>query len=145
MSAAILQPALVDTDTLHLVARGTDPGVRARARAYLAIHGQLTISALAAYEWVAGHVRVGREHGFARLAELCEQLPVDAEVSELAGELVGCVEAQGLRSGALDPVIAATAIVHDRVLVTRDRRSFEALRGAAQTLGRELELSDWTG
>lgn len=59
------------------------------------------------------------------LAEATVELPVTAEVSRRAGALRGALRRQGAQRSASDMLIAATALVHDLTLVTRNVRDFE--------------------
>jgi predicted nucleic acid-binding protein len=47
-------------------------------------------------------------------------LPYDERVAERLADLLAAARAQGRRAGALDAVIAATALVHDLVVWTQD-------------------------
>jgi toxin FitB len=63
-------------------------------------------------------------------------IPVDVAVAETWGELSAALRAQGRVIGAVDELIAATAIDRNLTLVTRNRRHFEPT-------GRAL-LSPWS-
>lgn len=54
-------------------------------------------------------------------------LSVDEETADIYGRLFGDTRLRGLNTGVLDIFIAATAIVHDLTVVTRNTRDFEAL------------------
>ncbi len=58
------------------------------------------------------------------LLEPLRELPVDREIAELAGRLRREIEV-----ATPDALIAATAIVHRRILITRNRRDFERIPG----------------
>ena len=73
-------------------------------------------------ELFAGHEI--EEETVQRLSELFEELPVDRPVAERAGRLR---PAGGLRTP--DALIAATALEHRLVLVTRYARDFRPARG----------------
>lgn len=45
--------------------------------------------------------------------------------------------------GALDSLISATAIRHDRAIVTGNVRHFQYIATAAEPLGHTLEIHDW--
>jgi len=53
-------------------------------------------------------------------------LPVDERVAETWGELGARLRAGGVVIGAIDELIAATALTHDLTVVTRNRRHFES-------------------
>jgi tRNA(fMet)-specific endonuclease VapC len=52
---------LLDTDILSEVFKRRDANVEAKANAYLAEHGRLTLSSITVLEVVRGYRRVGRE------------------------------------------------------------------------------------
>ena len=52
-------------------------------------------------------------------------LPVTVEVAERRGLLVGSLDATGHTPQAADSLIAATALVHNLTVVTRNTRDFE--------------------
>lgn len=56
-------------------------------------------------------------------------LPVEAEVSHASGDLDATLKLAGRPIGLADVCIAATALVYDLVLVTRNRRHFDAIPG----------------
>jgi predicted nucleic acid-binding protein len=53
-------------------------------------------------------------------------LPVDVHVADLWGEFAARQRRAGLVIGAVDELLAATSLVHDLTLVTRNTRHFEA-------------------
>lgn len=59
------------------------------------------------------------------LDESCEVLAVTAEIAVRSGELRGRLRAEGRPRTQADMLIAATAQVHQRVLVTRNVRDFD--------------------
>ena len=73
-------------------------------------------------ELFAGHEM--EEETVQRLLEPFEEVPVDRPLAERAGRLR---RAAGLRTP--DALIAATALEHQLVLVTRNTRDFRAARG----------------
>jgi predicted nucleic acid-binding protein len=54
-------------------------------------------------------------------------LPIDAVVAERAGQVLAKTQAIGVSAGPMDAFIAATALVHDLALVTRNVKEFSAL------------------
>jgi toxin FitB len=70
-----------------------------------------------------------RIHGWLErfVEERCEVLPVTAVVARRAGELRGHAQAHGHVRTQADMLIAATAEVNQRVLVTRNVRDFKDL------------------
>ena len=59
------------------------------------------------------------------LSDYCEIIPVTAEVAHRSGELRGTFRSKGITRSQADILIAATAQVHQLVLVTRNTRDFE--------------------
>jgi predicted nucleic acid-binding protein len=59
------------------------------------------------------------------LADSCEIFPVSLEIAQRAGELRGDLQRQGATREQADMLIAATAELHERILVTRNVRHFE--------------------
>ncbi len=68
--------------------------------------------------------REAEEETVQRLLEAFEEVPVHRPVAERAGRLR---RAGGLRTP--DALIAATALEHELVLITRNTRDFQAVRG----------------
>lgn len=138
----MLRPALIDTDLLAALMHGE---ARLHARAYLANHKRLTISVVTLQELASGYARRERASDLldtlTKDPERCEVLGIDGPIAQLAGSLDGAAKARGLGVGVLDSLIAATAIVHGRVLVSAGR--FEALQAAATAHGRPLTVVDW--
>lgn len=60
-----------------------------------------------------------------------EVLPVDGQVAERAGEVLADLESRGVRIGTEDVLIAATALVHDLTVATRNLRHFQRVPGLA--------------
>lgn len=66
-----------------------------------------------------GPLRTLREATFAR-ARTFVALPYDENVAERLGELLASARATGRRAGAMDAIIAATAVVHDLSVWSQD-------------------------
>jgi predicted nucleic acid-binding protein len=56
-------------------------------------------------------------------------LPVDERISLRAGEISADLRRSGREAGVIDPFLAATAIVHGLLLVTRNVRHFSGIDG----------------
>jgi hypothetical protein len=67
----------------------------------------------------AGPLRTLREATLAR-ARTFVALPYDENVAERLGELLATARETGRRAGAMDAIIAATAIAHDLAVWTQD-------------------------
>ena len=72
----------------------------------------------------AGHKRAQLERWFADVVETIDCLPWDAAVSRLWAELVVEARRKGHLLPLLDGMIAATALLHDLTVATRNTRDF---------------------
>ena len=137
-----MKKALIDTDIWLEIVRGVNPAVRMHANEYWATHGTFTLSVITVAEIVRGLVRQQRmdllEQWRADVERL-EILPLDYASGELAGELYARLESAGVPIGRLDPLIAATALRHQLVLVTGNVRHFQRIA----ELGYPLEIVNW--
>jgi tRNA(fMet)-specific endonuclease VapC len=135
-------PALLDTDIFSEFLRGRNATVARRAAVYETVHAHFTVSAVTLMEVVSGWQRRGL-HG--RVDELLARLvgwtvlAVDGDVATLAGRMHGDLLRTGQSTGVADPLIAATALHHNLVLVTGNTAHYQRL----QALGYDLRLDDW--
>lgn len=79
-----------------------------------------------------GPLRTLRETTLARSRAFIA-LPCDEPVAERLAELLAAARASGRRAGAMDAIIAATAVVHDLAVWTQDD-DFEVLAELLPTL-----------
>jgi predicted nucleic acid-binding protein len=86
------------------------------ARISVATLTELIVGARSA---AGGPLRILREATLAR-ARTFVALPYDEVVAERLGDLLATARAQGRRAGAMDAIIAATAIAHDLFVWTQD-------------------------
>jgi tRNA(fMet)-specific endonuclease VapC len=137
-----MRKAALDTDIFSEVVKGKNLVVRARAAEYVAACGPLTISLVTVLEVVKGLHKVQREADVQRFLaslSLLEVLPLDLDTAVLAGRIYGDLERTGQPIGRADPMIAATAVVRDLVLITGNGAHYERI----QQLGYALELENW--
>lgn len=142
-----LELAVLDSDTLSELSRG-HPLVTRRARAYLARHGHLTVTAVSVFERLRGYrvaLRAGKPfaeqlRSFQTLVATCRVLPLDAGAAEVAALIWAHLDRRW-RRGLGDILIAATASHHGLPLVTRNRRDFARM---ARVSGVRLTLLDWS-
>jgi predicted nucleic acid-binding protein len=117
--------AICDTNVVtELGRREPNPGVRHWA----AQTSRIVVSAVTVEEIEYGLAWHPRPHSLAwwrdTLAKRCDVVPIDAEIARQAGELRGRLQAQGKPRTQADMLIAATALVHDLAVVTRNERDF---------------------
>lgn len=120
---------LVDTNVLsELPKRAPDPAVLA----WLETLDELVVSAITIDELTYGVERLAPE-GRERLRRWLDGLlaaepvvlPVDERIATIAGNLPAHQDRKGHPASQTDMLIAATALVEGRVLVTRNIRQFE--------------------
>ena len=89
----------------------------------LALDGTLGVAAISRTEILAGMRE--KERGMTmRLLDAMACYPLDHEVADRAGELLRRHRREGTTLDVPDAIIAATALVHDLVLVTYNPRHF---------------------
>jgi tRNA(fMet)-specific endonuclease VapC len=137
-----LTASVLDTDIFSELTRGRNDRVAQRARDYLTRHGRLSMTVLSVAEVVEGHQHMRRS---ARIDEFLERiasmeiLTLDTPSAVLAGRIAGDLGRAGTPIGDHDPLIAAIAIQHQRVLVTGNTVHYQRI----QSLGYPLQLDDW--
>ncbi len=142
-----LAPVLLDTDTLSEISRGNSSAL-ARAKAYLALHGRLTISSVTVFERLRGYhaaIRDGRPYhrqlqAFEAFVANCLVLPFDTDAASIASS-IWAASSRAQRQGLGDILSAGIAISRQLPLVTRNKKDFE---GLAKCSTFPLELLDWT-
>jgi predicted nucleic acid-binding protein len=140
-------PVVLDTDTLSELSRGNTV-VRARARAYLAEFGRLTITAVTVFERLRGYraaIRAGKpfdrqQQAFEALVTTCVVLPFDQDAAGVAAD-IWSASPRAQRRELGDILIAAVAVSRQIPLATRNTRDFQQLTRAS---GVTLRLVDWT-
>lgn len=112
--------------------------------------GEIFVPAIVVAEIAQGIQKLHRSGGIARAERLAAWLenlinsfsdrilPIDAGVARRTGELSDQATAAGLHPGLADILIAATADLHDLVLLTCNTRHFETLRIEATNPLQEL-------
>lgn len=142
-----LEPVVLDTDTLSELSRGHTM-VKARAVAYLAEFGRLTITAITVFERLRGYraaIRAGKPferqlQAFAALVANCVVLPFDQDAAAVAAD-IWSASGRRRRRQLGDILIAAVAVSRQIPLATRNTRDFLQLTTAS---GASLRLVDWT-
>jgi tRNA(fMet)-specific endonuclease VapC len=123
-----MNSTLLDTDTLSEILRRRDPVVATKAAEYLKQHSEFAFSAITNYEIVRGLTWRNAQKQLVAYREFAARslvLPISDDVFEQAAMLW----AEGRRSGRphrdADLIIAATAILHGRTLVTGNTPHFD--------------------
>ena len=117
---------LIDTSVFIAAEQGRPPGEPP--------DGDARISVATLTELIAGTRRAPegplRTLRMATLGRARSFIPLsyDEAVAERLGELLATARSTGRRAGAMDAIIAATAVVHDLTVWTRDG-DFEVLAG----------------
>ena len=129
---------LLDTDILSEVFKKRDQDVVDNAKAYLKVHSQLAISDFSRFEVVRGlrwHKATAKLAAFEQMCQATMIYPVTADVLDRAADLWAAGATQGKPKMDADIIIAATALVHGRELVTGNMSHFDWISG--------LTVSTW--
>lgn len=116
-----MPPVVLDTDTLSEILKQKNAVVATHAAAYLTAHGQFAFSALTRYEILRGLKHRGLAATLARFETFCVHslvLPIDDAVLVQAADLWTAARQGGHPCADADLIIAATALVHQRPLIT---------------------------
>ena len=121
---------VLDTNTVLDYFRGRG---RVAERLLAIPPSEIALPAVSAYEvWVGvlgSQNPKRRREQFEAFLSVVEILPFDAEAGIRAAELRHSLERGGEAIGPLDTLIAATALAHGGVLVTRNLREFSRVPG----------------
>ena len=123
--------ALLDTDTLSAILRGTAV-VAARSRDYLAEHQAFSISIMTRYEILRGLKAKGataQVQAFDRFCETCLILPLTDEIVVKAAEIYATLKKRGQPTGDADILIGASALTHGFGVVTNNEAHFRRIDG----------------
>jgi len=124
---------LLDTNVLSEIAR---PRPAPKVEAFLAREADLWLSVIALHEFAYGIARVadatrraklGAWIGSIKVSFHGRVIEVDEPTAETAGLLRASSAAQGRTLAPLDSLIAATALIHSKTLVTRNPKDFAHL------------------
>jgi tRNA(fMet)-specific endonuclease VapC len=134
--------SLLDTDIFSEVLKNKNPIVTLRATEYRKQYGHYSISSPTITEIVTGYQQAERFSqliAFRQAIIKAEILPFGSEEADLAGQIIGDLLRTGQPIGAIDPMVAATAITNALTLVTGNIAHFERV----QQLGYHLLLENW--
>ena len=133
-----MSAVLLDTDMLSKVIKLRDATVRKHALAYVQHHGPLAFSAVTRYKVLRGYKQQGATRQLANFAVFCRHsliLPVTDNIWDRTSDLWAFARQNGHPHEDADLVIAATALEHQRGLVTGNLRHFAWIPG--------LTIVDW--
>lgn len=121
---------VLDTNTVLDYFKGKG---RVAERLLAVAPSEIALPAVSAYEvWVGvlgSQNPKRRREQFEAFLSVVEMLPFDADAGQRAAELRHNLERAGETIGPLDTLIAATALSHGGVLVTRNLREFARVPG----------------
>jgi tRNA(fMet)-specific endonuclease VapC len=121
---------VLDTNTVLDYFRGKG---KVAERLLATTPGEIALPAISAYEvWVGvlgSQNAKRRREQFEAFLSVIDILPFDAAAGLRAAELRSSLERSGEAIGPLDTLIAATALAHGGVLVTRNLREFSRVHG----------------
>jgi predicted nucleic acid-binding protein len=133
-----MQPALLDTDILSELLKQKNASVLQKATAYLAQYQRFSISAITRYEVLRGLKDKNATRQLKSFETFCQNVEVVA-ITDGILDRASDLWAEGRRKGRphRDPdlIIAATALLHRRALVTGNTPHFNWIQG--------LDLEDW--
>lgn len=134
----MMQPALIDTDTISLFLRN-HPQVVANFRIYLGEHNALSFSIITYYEIVSGlkHRDAKKQlTSFLELASYSNILPLTEQSVTLSADIYASLRIAGTPVDDIDLLIAGVALANGLVLVTHNTKHFGRIS--------QLQLVDWT-
>lgn len=131
--------AILDTDTVTEIRRGTNPYVIRRGTSYLNLHGQFGFSIITRYEVLRGlkaKQALKQVMLFDAFCQHCDVFSLEDDIVVRAADLYADLRRRGQLIGDADLFIAATALHHGRTLATANLGHFQRIPG--------LHLEDWT-
>jgi tRNA(fMet)-specific endonuclease VapC len=118
---------IADTDVLIDYLNGAEP---AAARIALELeYGGLATTAVSRFELMAGAHSVRQQKLVRALLAAVPALPLDGESADRAADVRRTLEKQGTPIGMGDSLIAGIVLANHGVLLTRNTKRFEKVRG----------------
>jgi tRNA(fMet)-specific endonuclease VapC len=121
---------LLDTDTLSEIIKGRDFATQRKAQEYLSLHQRFQFSIITRYEILRG---LKAKAAFAQIQAFDEQcgkslvLPLTEEIVVQASEIFASLRKRGAIIDDADILIAATALVHELVLITNNLEHYRRI------------------
>jgi tRNA(fMet)-specific endonuclease VapC len=129
-----MAPCLLDTDTLSEIIKGRNAAVQPRAVQYLTEYGSFSFSLITRFEILRGLKAKNATAQLAAFDARCQAsavLPITDEIIVRAADLYADLKRRGELISDADLIIAATATVHNLVLVTTNTAHFQRIAGLA--------------
>jgi tRNA(fMet)-specific endonuclease VapC len=128
---------LLDTDVFSLMVKGQDAAINTRLQTLA--KGEAIVSVITAGEFYYGvaHAPVStlRDQRAQRLLDFFGLLPLDSAVASSYGAVRADLRREGTPIGPNDLWLAAQALAHGLIMVTRNAREFKRVKG--------LKVEDW--
>jgi tRNA(fMet)-specific endonuclease VapC len=121
---------LLDSDTLSEIIKGREVATLRQAQEYLGRLGRFQFSIITRYEILRGLKAKGAIRQIREFDELCQGsivLPLSDEIVVRAADVFAGLRKQGAIIDDGDILIAATAQVHDLVLITNNLAHFRRI------------------
>jgi tRNA(fMet)-specific endonuclease VapC len=127
---------LLDTDILSELIKLRNATLAQHALDYTQRVGPLAFSSITRYEFLRGLKHQNATNQLARFDTFCQNcpvLPLDDRIFDRASDLWALARTNGHPHNDADLLIAATALHHQRTLVTGNQRHFGWVRGLMTT------------
>lgn len=124
------EAVLLDSDTLSEIIKGRDIATQRQAQEYLVRHERFQFSIITRYEILRGLKAKDALIQIQAFDELCQNsmvLPLSDEIVVRAADVFAALRKQGAIIDDADILIAATAQVHDLVLITNNLAHFRRI------------------
>ncbi len=134
-----MAPSLLDTDILTEIFKLRNQTVAANAAAYLQQHGQFAISAITRFEVIRGlrHKRATNSlQRFEAMSAGMRVTPVTEDILDRAADILVEARDGGQPQRDADLIIAATALLEHRTLVTGNTSHFQWINGLSLNIRR---------
>jgi tRNA(fMet)-specific endonuclease VapC len=122
--------ALLDTDILSEIMKGRDSNVEKKAKDYLKTYGQFRFSVITRYEILRGLKVKQAVRQITIFEDRCKKsyvYPLTDNIIVQASDIYAYLYQQGLLISDADILIAATALVHNFILITGNVEHFNRI------------------
>ena len=128
---------LLDTDVFSAMVKGLDEAIAVRMQTLGKDEAMLSVITTGEFFYGIANAPISalREKRARRLIDFFGVMPLDAQVGAVYGKIRADLRAKGTPIGPNDLWLAAQAMVHGLVMVTRNTREFKRVKG--------LKVEDW--